>query len=386
MPDLTLSLSEWARRWRRREPNLLVHDPGGPRECLVRSGELVVPADALPAVLDRLERWVEKVEPAEPAKLATLRLRADVAGRCVELAADLADRVPVAANHVHVGSPVLVGAPILMGTGTTPDVVPAPPAPPDLVWDPPVTVALLDSGLDPHPWFAGRPWLSEWGLQPEVLDADADDVADRQAGHGTFVAGVLVQHAPGVTVRHRRVLSSQGLSDDRTVAAALRAVRRRAAAAGEHLDVVLLTAGCHTADDRCPPLLARELSRFTDVVVVAAAGNGGTDRPFWPAADPAVLAVGATGPDGRPAPFSNHGPWVDTVAPGVDVVSSHVRFIPAERGVAPDTEARAYGAARWSGTSFAAPAVAAHVAVLRRAGLPTAVARRMTRTRFHLIG
>ena len=381
--DLTLSLSEWAQRWRHREPNLLVHDPGGPRECLVRSGELVVPADALPAALDRLERWVEKVEPVESAKLATLRLRGGVGDRCVQLATELADRVPVAANHVHIGAPVLVGAPILMGTGTTADSVPPPPAPPDLVWDPPVTVALLDSGLDPHPWFAGRPWLSAWGLQPEVLDADGDDLADRQAGHGTFVAGVLLQHAPGVTVRHRRVLSSQGLSDDRTVAAALRAVRQRAAAAGEHLDVVLLTAGCHTVDDRCPPLLARELSRFTDAVFVAAAGNGATDRPFWPAADPAVLAVGATDSARGPAPFSNHGPWVDAVAPGVDVVSSHVRFTPAERGVAPDTEAREYGAARWSGTSFAAPAIAAHVAVLRRAGVPAAAARRLTRTRFH---
>lgn len=395
VPDLALSLSEWADRWRHREPDLLVHDPGGPRECLVRSGELVVPADALPAALDRLERWVDRVEPAEEAKLATLRLRGAVGDRCVQLAGDVADRVPVAANHVHIGAPVLVGAPILMGTGAAADAAPAPPPPPQVVWDPPVTVVLLDSGLDPHPWFAGRPWLSEWGLQPEVLDADADGIADRQAGHGTFVAGVLLQHAPGVTVRHRRVLSSQGLSDDRTVAAALRAVRQRAVAAGAHLDVVLLTAGCHTVDDRCPPLLARELSRFTDAVFVAAAGNGGTDRPFWPAADPAVLAVGATGPDEKPAPFSNHGPWVDTAAAGVDVVSSHVRFTPAGRGVAPDTEAREYGAARWSGTSFAAPAVAAHAAVLRRAGLPAGDARRMTQARFrpgsrtqtgHLIG
>lgn len=368
-----LTLAEWADRWRHREPDLLVHDPDGPSECLVRSGELVVPADAVEVALRRLERWVDRVEPAEEAKLATLRLRGGAVERCVQLAGEVGDRVPVAANYVHLGSPILMGEPVWLAT---PEETAAPAPPPPASWAPPVSVAVLDSGLDPHPWFAGRPWLSEWGLQPEVLDADVDGEPDPQAGHGTFVTGIVVRHAPGVTVRHRRVLSSQGLTDDRTVAAALRALRHRAMAAGEHLDVVLLTAGCHTADDRCPPLLAREISRFTDAVVVAAAGNGGTRRPFWPAALPAVLAVGASDDGGALAPFSNRGAWVDAVAPGVDVVSSHVRFTPADRGVAPGTEPREYGAARWSGTSFAAPRVAAEIAVLRHDGLPVADARR----------
>jgi subtilisin family serine protease len=152
------------------------------------------------------------------------------------------------------------------------------------------------------------------------------------------------------------------------MAAALRALRHRAARTRAHVDVLLLTAGCHTADDRCPPLLERELSRFTEAVAVAAAGNGGTSRPFWPAAAESVVAVGAR------APFSNHGPWVDTIAPGVDVVSSHVRLGPAD-GTAADTEPRVYGAARWSGTSFAAPKIAADVANLMHDGLSAADAR-----------
>jgi subtilisin family serine protease len=365
--DRARTLPDWAELWRRREPDLLVHDPGGPRECLIRSGQLVVAADAVEPALRTIDRWVDRVELAEDAKLATLRLHPAAAHRPVELAAEAGG--PVSANHVHIGSEVLlVGTPILHGTGAVPSEVPAPPAPPVERWEPAVTVAVLDTGLDPHPWFAGRLWLSEWGLQPEVLDADGDDVSDQQAGHGTFVAGIVLQHAPGVTIRHRRVLSSQGLADDRTVAAALRAVRRRAAQAGGHLDVVLLTAGCHTAGDRCPPLLAREISRFTGAAVVAAAGNGATSRPFWPAALPEVLAVAATGPDGELAAFSNRGPWVDTAAPGVDVVSSFVRFRPAD-GVAPRTETREYGAASWSGTSFAAPQVAARIAAALHSGL-----------------
>lgn len=352
---------------------MLVHDPGGPRECLVRAGQLVVPADAVEPAMRALERWVDGVELAEEAKLATLRLRPDLADRCVELAHEAGKRLPVAPNHLH---SVLLGTPILHGTGAAPRPVPAPPAPPDERWRPPVTVAVLDTGLDPHPWFAGRPWLSEWGLQPEVLDADGDARRDQQAGHGTFVAGVLLRHAPGVTIRHRRVLSSAGLADDRTVAAALRWIRHRAAATGEHIDIVVLTAGCHTVDNRCPPLLARELSRFTDAIVVAAAGNSGTSRPFWPAAAPDVVGVGALDHSGRFAPFSNRGPWVDTAAPGVDVVSSFVHFRPTS-GVAPHTETREYGAAAWTGTSFAAPRIAAELASLLHTGLSTHDARRV---------
>lgn len=269
----------------------------------------------------------------------------------------------------------MFGTPVMFGTGATPETAAPPPAPRDELWRPPVTVALLDTGLDPHPWFAARPWLSEWGLSPEVLDPECVRDRDRQAGHGTFVAGVLLRHAPGVTVRHHRSLSSLGLTDDVTVATALRQVHRTAAAHGERLDVVVLTAGCHTADDRCPPVLAREIDRHPDTIVVAAAGNSGTSRPFWPAALPSVVGVTATDADGALAAFANHGDWVDAAAPGVDVVSSYVRLLPGEEGVAPGTTTRVYGAAKWSGTSFAAPKVAADIASALHRGMSPDQAR-----------
>ncbi|TCO65165.1 subtilase family protein [Actinocrispum wychmicini] len=271
----------------------------------------------------------------------------------MEIAADVADRWSVAPNHVHIGSPIMLGTPIWTG-GPHLD-VPAPRPPSPETWHPPVTVAVLDTGLDPHPWFAGRRWLSEWGLQPEVLDNDLDGTPDRQAGHGTFVAGIVIQNAPGVTLRHHRVLSSMGLTDDTTIAAALRTLRGQA-------DIALLTSGCHTATNECPPILAHELDHWSDATVVAAAGNGGTDRPFWPAAHPHVIAVAATEDDGTIAAFSNRGPWVNATAPGVDITSSHVRLMPDSPTVAPGTETREYGVARWSGTSFAAPKIAADLA------------------------
>jgi thermitase len=344
------SLAELVGGWRAEQPDLVLHDGGGPEECLVRSGELLVFPDELPRAVARLGRWIDHVDELADLRVARIRLRPAERGRCVRIARDHGH----APNHVHVGSPIMIGTAQPVPTGAEP---PEPPR--HERWD--VTAAVLDTGLDPHPWFAGRRWFAEWGHSPEVLDADGRAGQDRQAGHGTFVAGVLLQHAPGVVIRHHRVLSSLGLTDDVTVATGLRRVRRQAADHGERLHVVVLTAGCHTADDRCPPLLRSEISAFPDTAVVAAAGNGATSRPLWPAALPDVLAVGAD------AEFSNHGPWVDAVAPGVDVVSSHVRLRP-EPGTAAGTETREYGYARWSGTSFAAPRVAARVAQLVRQG------------------
>ncbi|WP_433266189.1 S8 family peptidase [Actinosynnema sp. CS-041913] len=342
-PDV-ISLAELAERWRAEEPDLTVHDPGGPHECLVRSGELLVRSDGAPAAVDRLRRWVDRAEETAESKVVRLRLRPG--GDPVRIAADSGPAV--APNHVHVGSPIMIGT-----ARPLPRSAPPPPTPADETW--PVTAAVLDTGLDPHPWFAGRSWFAASGHSPEVLDADGRPGQDRQAGHGTFVTGVLLQHAPGVQIRHRRVLSSLGLSDDATVARGLRAVRGAA-------DIVVLTAGCHTSDDQCPPVLRHEVER-SGAVVVAAAGNGGTSRPVWPAALPPVVAVGAD------ASFSNHGAWVDAIAPGVDVTSSFVRLTPS-RGGGPGTEEREYGYACWSGTSFAAPRVAADIACLLRLRVP----------------
>ncbi|MEU6150762.1 S8 family serine peptidase [Actinosynnema sp. NPDC047251] len=341
-----ISLPELAESWRAEHPDLAVHDPGGPGECLVRSGELLIRSDGVPVAVDRLRRWVDRVDATAEPGFVRIRLRAGE--HPVRIAAD--SGLDVAPNHVHVGSPIMIGT-----ARPLPAPADAPPPPPDETW--PVTVAVLDTGLDPHPWFADRSWFA---AVPEVLDADGRPGQDRQAGHGTFVTGVLVRHAPGVQVRPRRVLSSLGLTDDLTVARGLRAVRGA--------DVVLLTAGCHTADDRCPPVLRHEVGRL-DGVVVAAAGNGGTSRPVWPAALPEVVAVGAD------AAFSNHGPWVDAIAPGVDVTSSFVWLTAGGRRRGAEgrgAEGREYGCARWSGTSFAAPRVAADLARLLHEGVSQA--------------
>src|SRR5690606_34641978 len=52
-------------------------------------------------------------------------------------------------------------------------------------------------------------------------DGDGNHVLDPYAGHGTFIAGIMANLAPGAHVHVERVLSSYGDTDDATIALAL---------------------------------------------------------------------------------------------------------------------------------------------------------------------
>lgn len=225
-----------------------VHDPHGPNECLVRSGELIVLPQDAPTVRKRLRG----VYSHEEIAAGVIRIFTKAADRLRVV--DIATSVGATPNHVHFACPIMIGTsrpvvgerlPDLLGEGS---------------------VALLDTPLD--------------------------------APHGALVTGVLRHH--GATARPFPVLTPTGFGCDVTLAAALRATRS--------LPVVLVPSGTYTFNDECPPVLA-----ICGRNVIAAAGNGGSTRPWWPAALPDVVAVGAA------EPFSGRGPWVDVITSGVDV-------------------------------------------------------------------
>ena len=56
----------------------------------------------------------------------------------------------------------------------------------------------------------------------------------------------------------------------------------------------------------------QQLSSDPNVLLVAAAGNNGTDEPMYPAAFDGVIGVGALTAEYEPAPFSNHGRTTST--------------------------------------------------------------------------
>lgn len=187
------------------------------------------------------------------------------------------------------------------------------------------------------------------------LDIDGDGLLDSEAGHGTFICGLVARVAPDLLIDPERVLDPAGWGDDVSVALGL---------AQQKSPVVNLSLGGYTEDDRPPLAIERALRALgREVVVVAAAGNNASDRPFWPAAFKRVIAVAAvdTSVDPpRPAKFSNFGWWVDMCAPGVELRSTFVRGASRTDPSSPVEEFS--GWACWSGTSFAAPLVAAAIA------------------------
>lgn len=85
-------------------------------------------------------------------------------------------------------------------------------------------------------------------------------------------------------------------------------------------------------------------------IIVAAAGNAGPAAPpVYPAALTPVVAVTAVDKDRRIYRYANRGPYVDFAAPGVNVTAADA----------------VGGFSRFTGTSFAAPAVAASLARCR---------------------
>ncbi|MGI8926207.1 MAG: S8 family serine peptidase [Tepidiformaceae bacterium] len=192
----------------------------------------------------------------------------------------------------------------------------------------------------------------------DVPDVDEDRQLDPAAGHGTFIAGVVELLAPGCDLAVLKVLTPLGDGDAWEIGKRLDALLDQF----DERTILNLSFGGYAPEEMHQ--LRRTLRRVQrkGAVIVASAGNDATWAPLYPACLPGVVSVGALGPYG-PAWFTNYGWWVRACAPGSDVVSCFFRLfdgsLPPAAGGDPD---HFTGWARWSGTSFAAPAVVAALA------------------------
>lgn len=93
-----------------------------------------------------------------------------------------------------------------------------------------------------------------------------------------------------------------------------------------------------------------DAAHASGIVCVAAAGNSNTNVPMYPCSLNNVICVGATDANDVRATFSNYGPQVDVMAPGVDILSTFAGT------------ANAYG--ELSGTSMATPFVSGLCALM----------------------
>jgi len=215
---------------------------------------------------------------------------------------------------------------------------------------------LLDGAAAEHSWLAGVTGTED----PLDVQGGVTRIPD-YAGHGTFIAGVARCMAPAARVHVARDFNKAGAISEHMMVIRLREALRLAP------DVISLSAGGSTRKDL--PMLGMEAfwetyRHYKGLVLVASAGNNSSRRPFWPAAFPQVVGVGALAANGRTrAHFSDYGPWVDVYAPGENLVNAFAHGIytyrePPNTG----THHRFRGMAQWSGTSFSAPLVAGLIA------------------------
>ncbi len=225
-------------------------------------------------------------------------------------------------------------------------------------------VAVADTGVLGHPDLQG---VLLPGL--DLVDGDTDPtepvVSPLQTFHGSHVSGVLAAAWNGVGMAGAsqarllpiRLLTPEGTGRESDLLLALRW------AAG--IPVPGLPPNPHPArvvnlslsgEGPCSPALQEAVDelRARGVLVVAAAGNYGRPaRDYFPGNCRGVLTVGAVGPEGRLAPYSNRS--APLLAPGGS----------GDQGVLGPTLG---GHRLLKGTSQAAPHVSAALALLRSRG------------------
>jgi len=249
--------------------------------------------------------------------------------------------------------------------------------------DPAVIVAIVDTGVEAlHPELRGRLRAGfdtvelgtndlATGLQMLGDSNDADTDPEDEVGHGTSCAAIIGGRgekippglARGCSLLPIRVLGAAqlaGRSDPIGVGALpdIDSGVKRAIDLGAR--VLNMSFGTPESSlDPHDPLPHEDVVRYGlahGCVMVAASGNSGKEERFSPACLDGVIAVGAVNGENKVTAFSTRGEHVALCAPGERVVSAGL-----------------HGYQMVTGTSFAAPFVAAAAALLQSRALRRSV-------------
>lgn len=206
-----------------------------------------------------------------------------------------------------------------------------------------IIIAVLDTGLNlTHPEFTGR-----------IVDGydfiNDDDEPMDDNGHGTHTAGIIgaginngigmVGVCPQCSIMPVKVLNQNNAGTWSGVAQGILYATDHGA------DVINLSLGAAVSSQTLEAAIAYAHSH--GVLVVAAAGNMGVDRLFYPAAIDGVIAVSATDAKDKRWSLSNFGEYIDVAAPGYAIYSTYH-----------DLDNYYQGYTFMSGTSMASPFVA----------------------------
>lgn len=221
-----------------------------------------------------------------------------------------------------------------------------------------IKVAIVDSGVamdheDISQKVVARTNFSDTKIiNPEDYD---------KYGHGTHVAGIVAAAhnstgvagvCPDCTILDAKVLNDSGSGSSSAIAKGIDWAVVNGA------KVINMSLGQRVSSRTLETAVNNAWNK--GVVIVAAAGNAGTQAKIYPGAYPNVIAVAATDNKDDKASFSTYGKWVDIAAPGVNVYST----FPIHPFVLGTQNGRSMGYDIASGTSMASPIVAAVAALV----------------------
>ena len=185
-----------------------------------------------------------------------------------------------------------------------------------------VNVAILDTGIDyNHPEL-----IAAYRGGYNVMTKDTPPFDDNF--HGTHVAGTIaaadndigvVGVAPAANVWSVKVLDRGGNGTDEGLVVGIDWVISQKRALGGNW-IISMSLGSKSGSPAEEEVLRQAVA--DGILVVSAAGNHGAADIEYPAKYPGILTVGAIDSGENFARFSNHGPRLDVVAPGVSVLST----------------------------------------------------------------
>ncbi|MCA9621826.1 MAG: S8 family serine peptidase [Myxococcales bacterium] len=212
-------------------------------------------------------------------------------------------------------------------------------------------IALIDSGVDPR-----HPWLQKAELRHLRVDKTATgahvvvpDEGGDTSGHGTACAGILHRMVPAAAITSLRALGPNGRCSRSALIAALHhCIKERFTVVNLSLGIDVPRKAPLKVSDHKPLLSLYELAdaAYTVGVVLVASGPNVAHFRTYPGRFKALIGVGRGRFEDLEALETERCQDHEILAPGTDVLA------PALDG----------GERRWTGTSFACPFVAAHVA------------------------